>query len=133
MMTNSPPRRPRLTFVLLSSAACATSFVTNAHASPVDPGGVVEEFDTTLAARPDLAGTALVSNDFSMSFDSFALSVHSEVVQDPATHQLTFLYRLQSPSRLIGVEDVAIGGFDNLSTAVVNLLDSAGETAAPLA
>ena len=126
----------KFTFLVLSSAACTAGFPAVARASLVTPGGAVEGFDTTLIDRPELGGTVLVSDHFTvpLSNGGAAIGLVSAVLREQQSGSLNFYYRLDNETpTVIGLSDVSIGGFGHLSTDVANLLDTNGQTAAPVA
>src|SRR5437764_450133 len=75
-----------------------------ARATVVEPGGVVNDFDTTVADRPDLSGTVVASKTVALSFgqtNTFSSSLLEQVVRDPSTGALSFQYRFDNTSNAI--------------------------------
>jgi hypothetical protein len=136
------PATPRpgatIQYLLLGGLTVAASAVVPAttHASPLGPGAIAEGFDTTLADSPGFGGTVVTSTHIDLNFQSFPMGLYSQVVRDEQTGALSFYYRLENmsaPAETLGIDDVTIHGFGPFSTDVANLLDTAGQTAAPTA
>jgi hypothetical protein len=136
------PATPRtgatIQYLLLGGLTVAASavFPVNAGASPLGPGDITENFDTTLADSPSFGGDVVTSEHIDLNFQSFPMGLYSQVVRDQQTGALSFYYRLENmsaPGETLGIDDVTIHGFGPFSTDVANLLDTAGQTAAPTA
>jgi hypothetical protein len=136
------PATPRtgatIQYLLLGGLTVAASavFPAAATASSLSPGEIAEGFDTTLADSPAFGGAVVTSTHIDLNFHSFPMGLYSQVVRDEQTGALSFYYRLENmsaPGETLGIDDVTIHGFRAFSTDVANLLDTAGETAAPTA
>ena len=131
-MPRNFPFRPILTAVV------PTLFLSSAASGEIlPPGGIAEDFATSLNMRPDLGGEleAMQFVPFSLADDSgktfYSGQIVQDVMRDPKTGTLSFCYRFEnSPGdAVLGIDTLTASTFHGYDAEVAILADTTGDTA----
>jgi hypothetical protein len=125
-------RSPRIFTAIACAAALAAVGTSEAFAVPLPPGGFVPLTGTTVAARPELAGTVLVDNIVPFTLGNLQGNLQVRVIRETAAGTLDFAYGIRDLSSIdpAGTNDQIIatshGGFDGWATDVDYRTDGLG-------